>query len=384
MRAILIATPLGVFGGLYASSSAALAHVKWFASFQTAEQPVAIGGMSLAVWGSIALVTLAFWAGCYAETTRLGRDFLASCQSITGDLGLRLDELLRGATAVFFGALSAQGGFILTPDLKCTATWMAVAQAAIAMGMFWRQTLPVSALGILVLIVHGCMMYGVFHMLDYAVFLGLTAFFVLLACPTLNISARRFDVLRFGLALSLMWAGVEKWAYPQWTDQVLQAHPYLVLGADREVYIAFAGAVEFGLAFALLWTPAVRCAAALVLALMMAAAIYEFGATDALGHFPIIVILVAVVAERQGSWDPAPSALRSLMFAPVAKGLALVSLAFSYSAAHHWLVGSQPPQVITDVASVKGPKAHPRPVVEARAVQPVRESAHPSGTHPSP
>jgi hypothetical protein len=119
----------------------------------------------------------------------------------------------------------------------------------------------------------------------------------------------------------------------------------------------------------------VRCAAALVLALLMGAAIYEFGSIDAVGHLPIIVILVAVVAEGAGNWKDTASA-RSVMLAPIAKGLALVSVAFSYNAAHHWFVGPQSPQVITDTASVQGPEEHPHREIEALAAQPDKESAH--------
>ncbi len=59
-----------------------------------------------------------------------------------------------------------------------------------------------------------------------------------------------------------------------------------------------AGVVEFSLAFALAWTPLFRRAAALVLAIMFVMAVFEFGKIDAIGHSPIIVILLAIVADE--------------------------------------------------------------------------------------
>ncbi len=347
----------GVSSTLCTTSSVALAHVKWFAPFDAAEQPLAVTAMPLATWPTMALVGAVFWAACYAERTSAGPAFLKVCELATVGLQSRLEDLFRGAAAVFFAALAFHGGLILTPELKTSASWPSLVQAAIAVAMFWRSTLPLAALGIVSLFLHGIATYGSFHMMDYTVFLGIAAFFVLSASPDPKLVARRIDVARYGLAFSLMWAAVEKWAYPHWTGHILQAHPHLGMGIDQDAFIALAGAVEFGLAFGLLWTPAIRKAAAAVLAVMMTAAILEFGAIDALGHLLIIVILIAIVAEPEVGLARVQPAMRSPILAPAAQVLTLVVVVSCYYGAHHLIYGAGSAHSHGLVASAPASKA---------------------------
>jgi hypothetical protein len=110
----------------------------------------------------------------------------------------------------------------------------------------------------------------------------------------------------------------------------------------------------FGLAFALLWTPVARRAAAMVLALMMGAAVYEFGSMDALGHLLIIVILIATLTEGAHDREGAQSTMHSMMLAPLAKGVALGAVFFGYYVAHYVFYGAQSPRSPGKVASTLG------------------------------
>jgi hypothetical protein len=105
------------------------------------------------------------------------------------------------------------------------------------------------------------------------------------------------DIMRYATAVTLMWASVEKWAYPQWSYPIFITHPSITFGFDPEFYMRAAGAVEFVLAFALLWTPLVRRCAAAILAGMFIAACLEFGKIDTIGHSGIIAVLFAVLAD---------------------------------------------------------------------------------------
>ena len=95
-----------------------------------------------------------------------------------------------------------------------------------------------------------------------------------------------------------MWAAVEKWAYPQWTYPLLDAHPDLCMGLSPTFYMVAAGFVEFSLGFALLWTPLIRTVAAMVLAAMFVSAVLNFGKIDAIGHLMIVVTLITVGADN--------------------------------------------------------------------------------------
>ena len=55
-------------------------------------------------------------------------------------------------------------------------------------------------------------------MMDYPIFLGTAAYLAMtsLGCTSL-LGLRPFDVARIGAAVTLLWASIEKWAYPEWT-----------------------------------------------------------------------------------------------------------------------------------------------------------------------
>ena len=103
-----------------------------------------------------------------------------------------------------------------------------------------------------------------------------------------------------------MWASIEKWAYPEWSFPLFVQHPDMTLGFDPDFFMRAAGAVEFALAFALMWTPLVRRVGAIMLAAMFISAVFEFGKIDLIGHTLIVVVLVRrsspTIAPRSRSW----------------------------------------------------------------------------------
>src|SRR5262249_22076187 len=80
-----------------------------------------------------------------------------------------------------------------------------------------------------------------------------------------------------------------------------------------------AGAVEFALAFSLLWTPLVRRFGAILLTSMFVSAVFEFGKIDMIGHSLIVVALVAIVSDNAA----APARLRDLWLVPAAYAVSL-------------------------------------------------------------
>ena len=115
------------------------------------------------------------------------------------------------------------------------------------------------------------------------------------------------DVVRWGAAVTLMWASVEKWAYPQWTFPLFVTHAGMSLGFDPVFYMKAAGVVEFSLAFALIGPPLVRRSAAILLAATFISAVPAFGKIDAIGHSPIIVIFLAIIADNTPARERFPS-----------------------------------------------------------------------------
>jgi hypothetical protein len=138
------------------------------------------------------------------------------------------------------------------------------------------------------------------------------------------------DIIRYATAITLMWASVEKWAYPEWSFPIFISHPGIALGFDSEFYMRAAGVVEFTLAFALLWTPLVRRYAATVLAGMFIAACLEFGKIDAIGHSAIIAALFAIIGDNRRVENDR----RVPLLAPVGLCAALAATLFTYYAGH--------------------------------------------------
>ena len=323
------------FAALFAPTTAH-AHVKWFAPYDVAQQPIGLTVVLNPTFIELLVLTLVLlWTLCSLERTAIGGALLASVDEVFVLLRDKIDTLIRGGTAAFFIAIWSHGGIILTPELTTTSPVTEWLQLAIAAGLLFRITTPLSALGIVVLFAQGIWSYGMFHMMDYPIFLGTAAYLAMtsLGCTSL-LGLRPFDVARIGAAVTLLWASIEKWAYPEWTYPILYAHQNLSMGLDPRFYMIAAGMVEFGLAFSLLWTPLVRRMAAVVLLSMFVSAVFEFGKIDAIGHMVIVIILLAVAA------DDGNAPRRLPVMAPLCLSAALVLTIVLYHGGHALLFGT--------------------------------------------
>jgi hypothetical protein len=279
-------------------ADSAWAHVKWFVVCNVSDDPLPLGSVftkTFFLFGALFLTM--FYFGCEIEQTAFGAAILRHLNRLTEPLHRRTDELLRAVAAVSFALLWADGNLILTPELKADDPGLPVIQLLIPLYLFARATLPAAGAGILVLYGYGAVTYGPFHMLDYPIFIGLGVYFVLSISQTAKLLAFRLNFLRWTVALSLLWPSMEKFVYPAWVAPIAIAHPELTLGFDVSTVMTAAGVVEFGLAFALFWTPLVRRLAALVLIMLLTAATFDFGKVDGIGHLMIITVLLVVVAD---------------------------------------------------------------------------------------
>ena len=133
----------------------------------------------------------------------------------------------------------------------------------------------------------------------------------------------RLPVLGASLGFSLMWTAVEKFLYPQWTAQILMAHPNLTAGLPVAMVIVIAGFVEFSLAFYLVTGRALLRLGATALIVVFVSAIPEFGMLDSVGHLPIVAILLAVILRGT---TPLQDRLRLAGRGPLTNALAVCGL----------------------------------------------------------
>src|SRR5471030_3170828 len=261
---------------------------------------------------------------------------LRSIDRATTYLRDNTELMFRAACGFFFVAIWATGGILLTPELKTDSNIVGAIQLGIAAGMLSRRTMPLSALGIATLFAIAIWQYGIFHLADYPVFLGIAAYLALVGFQRDFFGARPIDIVRWTAGVTLMWASVEKWAYPEWSYSLLTTHPDMTLGLDPVFFMRAAGAVEFALAFALMWTPLVYRLAAIILAGMFISAVLEFGKIDLIGHTLIVAALFAIIADDGGK----KVLVRYPWLAPIGYASALSLFLSLYYVAHALIFGT--------------------------------------------
>jgi len=335
-RPFTAAIPLALLmnAGFVGSASA---HVKWFCAYDVAGQP---DGLESVLCPDFEFLTglsiLALMTGAVLEGTPVGSAMVRALDRITRLVRENLETIFRAATAFFFIAIWGAGGILLTPDLKTESTLVGAIQLGIAAGMLSRRTMPVSALGIFALFGIGVWEYGLFHLADYPIFLGIAVYLALIGWQTNFFGARPLDVLRWSAGITLMWASIEKWAYPEWSYPLFIEHPEMTLGFTADFFMRAAGAVEFALAFALIWTPLVRRVGATMLAAMFVSAVFQFGKIDMIGHSMIIVALLGIIADDAVK----PVRLRDSWLLPFGYAAALALFLATYYAGHAALFGT--------------------------------------------
>lgn len=330
----VLATALPIYGLLAGSAEA---HVKWFCAFDVAGQPRGLENVLCPDFEYlIGLSVIALLAGALFEGTHIGLAMQRSMDRVTAPILDRTELMFRAGTAFFFIAVWGFGGVLLTPELKTDSTLIGAIQLGIAAGMLSRRTMPLSALGIVVLYAVALYNYGLFHLLDYPVFLGVAAYLALTGLQRDFFGIKAIDIVRWTAGITLMWASIEKWAYPEWTYPLLTQHPGMTLGFDTDFYMRSAGAVEFALAFALVWTPLVRRVAAIMLTPMFIGAVVTFGKVDMIGHTLIVVVLFAIAADNRGSRE----LVRYPYLMPVGYAAALALFMAAYYGGHSALFGT--------------------------------------------
>jgi len=329
------------------------AHVKWFAKTDSADTPRAIGEV-IAEPAFVRLLVISLFAIYVFFLV----DRLALRKGVMAVLDARLKRfdrssiwILRAAGALFFLALAgwhlAKGtSFYLTPELITSASWVPWLQLAIAFCALSTVTAPVTGLGILWLYAAAVADYGFYHLIDYTIFLGIAWLFLVSGIERGAWRKSGFVVLFATTGLTLTWAAIEKFAYPQWTFPLLTAKPSILLGMAPMTYMILAGFIEFNITFALLGAGSIiGRIVAFGLQSLFVLAIFEFGLIDAIGHLMIIAILF--VMFFRGPTDArnmlvlhAKSVWTEAYFMTGLYALALVVMFLAYYGLHHVFYGN--------------------------------------------
>jgi len=280
----------------------AYAHIKWFEPYDITQSPQPPSEVltKTFVWLfflSAGLIYAFFFV-----------DRLAHRRKILSALDERLKMfdnagvlIMRVAGGVFFVSVFVYGqafdaSFYLTPELLTDRAWVPWVQLAVGLAALTAVTTPFMAAGIVLLYVFAIADYGMFHMIDYVVFLAIAYFYVAARSASHKIVKSAFVTLFAATGINFLWLSVEKFAYPQWTFPLLEKNPDLLFGLDSHTFMNVAGFVEVLIIFTLLGAASVVTRLiAFAFQMLFVLAIFKFGVIDAIGHLMIIAILFVLI-----------------------------------------------------------------------------------------
>lgn len=286
--------------------TSACAHVKWFVNYNLAAPPrAALSVVTGAYFVRLCLVVLPLmFAIALLDRYLTRRECLLhrGASRLTEQAYPYFPIALRIGVSAFFAAVFIYGclgqSMILTPELHTHQAWVCWVQLVFSVLVLFRRTSFVAGAGIVFLYGLGIADYGLFHMLDYPIFLGVATFLIL---ESVYGGAKRdaaHAVLRICAGVTLLWASIEKFAFPEWSFMLMAQHPGMTLGFNPEFYMVAAGFVEFCAAYLLITGLLAARFAALGLLVLFVIAILPFGQIDAVGHSVIIVVLLMLVLSN--------------------------------------------------------------------------------------
>ncbi|MBV9217339.1 MAG: hypothetical protein JO053_14310 [Acidobacteria bacterium] len=297
---------LGVFaiGVVLLLASAASAHVKWFVPYDVTKPPTPIGEVLSGYFVMLFLISV---AGIYLF-------FVGDRWMYKRGIFVKLDESLRKFDRFGTYVMRASAGlfffllwlwwmlyaktFYITPELSTTAVWVPWLHLALAACLISRYTAPLAGLGVFALFAAATGDYGIFHMLDYMIFLGIGYFLIAANLNKPKWLRSAFIVLFACTGLTLIWASVEKFGYAEWTFPLLEHDPGMTMGMSPRTFMTLSGFVEFNITFALLGAVSIvgRLMSLGAMSIFVLA-VFKFGAVDALGHLMIVAILVVLIVR---------------------------------------------------------------------------------------
>ena len=185
--------------------------------------------------------------------------------------------------------------------------------------------------------------FDLFHLLDYLALGVAVAAYLVLPASSRNEEWRRhrFEVLRWGVAIALMWSSLEKFAYPEWFYPLVdsrKAVPHLRPAPRRVHPDGWCGGVHHGLR-PVLGTPSIRRFSAVALFIIFNAAVCPFGRIDLVGHALIMVIIVAIAVDPVREVHFLPALKRTLAGIPAGLAAALVIFVTGYWGLHIAIYG---------------------------------------------
>lgn len=313
----------------------ARAHVKWFTHGSYADKPVLPSEIFSPLFFQLAILTLAVvLIGVWLDQM-LGK--LKGYQRIDQWLSDRRDIatlVLRTALAMTY-LLSWQDGSMLVPNVGVKQEWIGWYQFLLTFLLIFPRTVPIAGLGTIFLYALGIAKYSGFHMLDYALYLGVGWYLTVSQAQQPRLRKSGLMVLYLTVGFSLCWVALEKFIYPTWAIEIIEERN-LNMGLDVNLFLAGAAFVEFGLGYLMLICMLQR-PLAVVITLVFFTTTMVFGKVEVIGHTLLHGCLIVFLLEgRSVVYNRINRYIRSLparmVFAVLVMVILFPALLYPYSA----------------------------------------------------
>ena len=281
------------------------AHVKWFFDYDVVKPPLPIGEV---LDGTFVRLFLTSVAGIYVfflvDRYVYRKGYLTAFDQRLKRFDAAALYIMRASAGAFaltlflWWALGIGQSFFLTPELKTSAPYVPWMHLVMALSVLTRRTTPIAGVGFILLWIAAGFSYGIFHILDYPIFLGIGYYLAVSTARSKGWLKSGLVVLFACTGVTLIWASVEKFAYPSWTVSVLRGKPEMLMGMTPEMFMKVSGFTEMFVTFILLGAASVvgRLVALGVMSIFVLA-VFEFGWVDAVGHLMIVAILFVLIVR---------------------------------------------------------------------------------------
>lgn len=274
----------------------ASAHVKWFAPWQFADMPKALGDVFNPLFFALLALTLAGLLIAVYLDRQLSQNSIYRRIVVWFDARREYAPLVLRIGLGMTLMLAWAGDRLLSPDLVLSSPIIGWAQFVLALLLIFPQTTALAGFGTLILYAVGIAEHGAFYMLDYFIFVGVAIYLMVYASKNAQISSLRVPALFFSVGFSLFWVAIEKIIYPQWGLDVIAATPELALGLDPSFFLLSAAFVELALGYLLIIGLLERPMAVLITLVFFTTTLI-FGKTEVIGHTIIHAALIVFLLE---------------------------------------------------------------------------------------
>ena len=193
----------------------AQAHVKWFVDVHPSDAPRPIGDvLTEPIFVSLFLLSVfAIYAFFWVDRWVLRKGLLAELDEQMKRLDISAIYVMRISVAIFFLSLGGWhwifgSSFFLTPELRTNAFWVPWLQLALGLFALSRRTTALTGAGVLVLYLAAVVEYGIYHLIDYMIFLGIAYFLLVSGIPSGGWRKSGFIVLYASTGLTLTWGAM--------------------------------------------------------------------------------------------------------------------------------------------------------------------------------